>query len=32
MIFRLYLYGLSFPEREVEFRLKDLVYQGKLEM
>jgi len=24
--------GLKFPEREVEFRVKDLVYQGKLEM
>ena len=30
--FRLYLGGLSFPEREVEFRIKDLTYQGKLEM
>ena len=30
--FRLYLGGLKFPEREVEFRVKDLNYQGKLEM
>ena len=32
VVFRLYLGGLSFPEREVEFRVKDLMYQGKLEM
>ncbi len=32
VIFRLYLGGLKFPEREVEFRVKDLTYQGKLEM
>jgi hypothetical protein len=32
VIFRLYLGGLNFPEREVEFRVKDLFYQGKLEM
>ena len=32
VIFRLYLSGLSFPEREVEFRVKDLVYQGRLEL
>jgi hypothetical protein len=31
-IFRLYLPGLNFPEREIEFRVKDLVYQGKVEM
>jgi hypothetical protein len=31
MLFRLYLGGLKFPEREVEFRVKDLAYQGKLE-
>lgn len=30
--FRLYLPGLSFPERDVEFRVKDLMFQGKLEM
>ena len=27
--FRLYLPGLNFPEREVEFRVKDLMFQGK---
>ena len=32
VVFRLYLGGLKFPEREVEFRVKDLTYQGKLEM
>jgi len=32
VVFRLYLGGLKFPEREVEFRVKDLAYQGKLEM
>jgi hypothetical protein len=32
VVFRLYLGGMSFPEREVEFRVKDLVYQGRLEM
>jgi hypothetical protein len=32
VVFRLYLGGLKFPEREVEFRVKDLFYQGKLEM
>ena len=32
VLFRLYLGGLTFPEREVEFRVKDLMYQGKLEM
>jgi hypothetical protein len=30
--FRLYLPGMAFPEREVEFRIKDLLYRGKLEM
>jgi len=24
--------GLDFPEREVEFRVKDLMYHGKLAM
>ena len=28
--FDLYLPGLPFPEREVEFRVKDLLYHGKL--
>jgi hypothetical protein len=32
VLFRIYLGGLKFPEREVEFRVKDLSYQGKLEM
>ena len=32
VVFRLYLGGLKFPEREMEFRIKDLTYQGKLEM
>jgi hypothetical protein len=32
VVFQLYLGGLKFPEREVEFRVKDLTYQGKLEM
>jgi hypothetical protein len=32
VLFRLYLGGLKFPEREAEFRVKDLSYQGKLEM
>ncbi|MGO9255735.1 MAG: hypothetical protein ACLQU1_05470 [Bryobacteraceae bacterium] len=30
VVFRLYLAGISFPEREVQFRLKDLMYHGKL--
>jgi hypothetical protein len=30
--FRLYLPGLPFPEREAEFRVKDLNYRGKLAM
>jgi hypothetical protein len=30
VIFRLYLAGISFPEREVQFRVKDLMYHGKL--
>jgi hypothetical protein len=32
VLFRLYLPGLNFPEREAEFRVKDLTYQGKLAM
>jgi hypothetical protein len=32
VVFRLYLPGLSFPDREVEFRVKDLLYHGKLAM
>jgi hypothetical protein len=30
VMFRLYLPGLDFPDREVEFQVKDLNYQGKL--
>jgi hypothetical protein len=30
--FRIYLPGLNFPERDVEFRVKDMMFQGKLEM
>jgi hypothetical protein len=32
VLFRLYLPGIAFPEREVEFRIKDLFYQGKLQI
>lgn len=32
VVFRLYLAGISFPEREVQFRIKDLMYHGKLAM
>jgi hypothetical protein len=32
LVFRLYLPGLNFPEREAVFPVKDLTYQGKLEM
>jgi hypothetical protein len=32
VIFRLYLPGLPFPDRETEFRIKDLLYHGKLAM
>src|SRR5713101_1110649 len=32
VVFRLYLPGLSFPEREAVFTVKDLTYQGKLAM
>ena len=32
VLFRLYLPGVAFPEREVEFRIRDLMYHGKLEM
>jgi hypothetical protein len=30
--FELYLPGMPFPERELVFRVKDLLYHGKLEM
>jgi hypothetical protein len=32
IVFRLYLPGLNFPDREAVFAVKDLTYQGKLEM
>jgi hypothetical protein len=32
ILFRLYIPGVAFPEREVEFKVKDLMYHGKLEM
>jgi hypothetical protein len=30
--FRLYLPGIDFPEREITFMVKELMYRGKLEM
>lgn len=32
VVFRLYLAGMDFPEREVDFSVKDMFYHGKLEM
>jgi len=32
VVFHLYLPGLPFPHRETEFRMKDLMYHGKLAM
>lgn len=32
VVFRLYLPGVEFPEREAEFQVKELLYRGKLEM
>jgi hypothetical protein len=32
VVFRLYLPGLAFPEREVLFKVKDLMWRGRLEM
>jgi hypothetical protein len=32
VVFRLFLPGVPFPEREIEFRPRDLVYHGKLEI
>jgi len=32
VLFRLYLPGLALPNRETEFRVKDLLYHGKLAM
>ena len=32
VLFRLYVPGIDFPDRDVEFRVSDLMYHGKLEM
>ena len=32
VVFRLYVPGVDFPEREVEFIVKDMIYHGKLAM
>jgi hypothetical protein len=32
VVFRLYVPGVDFPDREIQFRVKDLVYHGKLAM
>jgi hypothetical protein len=32
VVFRLYVPGVDFPDREVEFRPKEMVYHGKFEM
>lgn len=32
VVFRLYVPGVDFPEREAEFQVKELIYHGKLEM
>ncbi|HEX3745151.1 MAG TPA: hypothetical protein VHW09_14505 [Bryobacteraceae bacterium] len=32
VLFHLYLPGVAFPERDTEFRVKDLLYHGKVEM
>jgi hypothetical protein len=32
VLFRLYLPGMDFPDREIQFRVKELAYHGKLEM
>jgi len=32
VVFRLYLPGVEFPEREAEFQVKELIYHGKLAM
>lgn len=32
VVFRLYLPGVDFPDREAEFIVKDLIYHGALEM
>jgi hypothetical protein len=32
VVFRLYVPGIQFPEREVDFSVKEMIYHGKLEM
>jgi len=32
VVFRIYVPGVAFPEREAEFQVKELLYHGKLEM
>jgi hypothetical protein len=32
VVFQLYLPGISFPEREAEFDVKDVMYRGKPEL
>jgi hypothetical protein len=32
VVFRLYLPGVEFPDREAQFRVKELLFHGKLEM
>jgi hypothetical protein len=32
VVFKLYVPGVDFPEREAEFQVKELLYHGKLEM
>jgi len=32
VVFRLYLPGINFPDRELEFTVKDLMYHGRLQM
>ena len=32
IVFRLYVPGVDFPEREAEFEVKELLYHGKLAM
>jgi hypothetical protein len=32
VVFRLYLPGVEFPDREVQFRINELMYHGKLAM
>jgi hypothetical protein len=32
VVFRLYVPGIDFPDREVDFAVKDMIYHGRLEM